>query len=114
MSTQRGDVRTSLRVFFEQCDARQLRSSRDHFEVVMALDESLGIERTFSTRQKQLVTICANLSRIGLHEIKKDVTMIRVKCEQLATDRSCHRQRIEVRFTSRFGSLKSERRTFEA
>ncbi len=33
-------------------------------------------------------------------------------CEQLATDRSCHPQRIETRVTSRFGTLKSERRTF--
>ena len=63
------------------------------------------IRHALRARSKQLVTICAILSRIGLQEIKKDVRMIRVKCVQLATDRSCHRHesnRNKIHFLLRF------------
>ena len=63
------------------------------------------IRHALRTRSKQLATICAILSRIGLQEIKKDVRMIDVKCVQLATDRSCHRHesnRNKILFLLRF------------
>ncbi len=72
-----------------------------HFARVIESSNTVLIARLFNdcfdhthreeNRELELLsTKSMNLGRIGLHETKKDVTIIRVMSEQLATDRSCH------------------------